>query len=456
MIRGQIERLEALIRRQDLDRMSRPRRYGVFLVRLLLAVIEDLAGGQLTLRAMSLVYTTLLSMVPLLAVSFSVLKAFGVHNQIQPILAQFLAPLGPRGAEITTQIIEFVENMRVGVLGAVGLALLLYTVIALVQKVEQAFNAAWRIRQNRPFTQRFSHYLSVILIGPVLIFSALGITASFFGAEWVQRLSTVRPLGMLLDVAAALIPYALVIAAFTFIYSFVPNTRVRPAAAFAGALVAGVLWQSTGWVFASFVAGSTRYTAIYSAFAALILFMIWLYLSWLILLLGASVAVSCPESVPAAPAHRRHPPEPARAGTPWRRDPRAHRPGLLRPNHGTRRERAGRGAAAPHKRRQRNDGCRSTAACSFAWIRRGPLPVFRPAIPPDDAPVNEVLDRIRRHGEQPGLDAESVRLAPGVAELATRWENGLSAAAAGPSIRDLAAAGGDETPAPHEARTATD
>ncbi len=429
--------------------MSRPRRYGVFLVRLLLAVIEDLAAGQLTLRAMSLVYTTLLSMVPLLAVSFSVLKAFGVHNQIQPTLAQFLAPLGPRGAEITTQIIEFVENMRVGVLGAVGLALLLYTVIALVQKVEQAFNAAWRIRQNRPFTQRFSHYLSVILIGPVLIFSALGITASFFGAEWVQRLSTVRPFGMLLDVAAALVPYALVIAAFTFIYSFVPNTRVRPAAAFAGALVAGVLWQSTGWVFASFVAGSTRYTAIYSAFAALILFMIWLYLSWLILLLGASVAyyVQNPSQLRLRTEDTRLSPRvQERLGVAiLALAARAYYARTTAPDEN---------ALAAELQVPTSAVSEMTGVLEDCGLLlrldppRGRYPVFRPAIPPDDTPVNEVLDRIRRHGEQPGLGAESVRLAPGVAELATRWESGLSAAAAGPSIRDLAAADDDgSTPA---------
>ena len=89
--------------------------------RILFAVLRDLKDGQLTLRAMSLVYTTLLSLVPLLAVSFSVLKAFGVHNQIEPLLLNLLTPLGQQGVEITANIIGFVENMKVGVLGAIGL-----------------------------------------------------------------------------------------------------------------------------------------------------------------------------------------------------------------------------------------------------------------------------------------------------------------------------------------------
>ena len=98
---------------------------------------RDLAQGQLTLRAMGLVYTTLLSIVPLLALSFSVLKAFGVYNQIRPMLLNFLEPLGEKGIEITARIVQFIENVNVGVLGSVGLALLLYTAVSLVQKQGQ-------------------------------------------------------------------------------------------------------------------------------------------------------------------------------------------------------------------------------------------------------------------------------------------------------------------------------
>jgi len=132
-------------------------------LRIIQLLIRDLAEGQITLRAMGLVYTTLLSMVPLLAVSFSVLKGFGVHNQVRPLLLKLLEPLGEKGVEITDQIITFVDNVQVGVLGAVGLALLFYTVISLLQKVERAFNYTWRVSRPRPLSQRFSDYLSVIL-----------------------------------------------------------------------------------------------------------------------------------------------------------------------------------------------------------------------------------------------------------------------------------------------------
>ncbi|MDH3287520.1 MAG: YihY/virulence factor BrkB family protein [Betaproteobacteria bacterium] len=259
-------------------------------VRMLVVLVRDLSEGQLTLRAMSLVYTTLLSIVPLLALSFSVLKGFGVYNQIEPLLLTFLEPLGEKGVEITERIIQFIANMNVGVLGSVGLALLIYTAVSLVQKIEEAFNFIWHIAQPRRFGERFSRYLTMLLVGPILVFAALGITASVMSAEVVRGVVAIEPFGQVVYAAGRLVPYVLVIGAFTFAYIFIPNAKVRLGPALVGGFVGGILWQTAGWAFAEFVALSGKYTAIYSSLAILILFMIWLYLSWLILLFGASVA----------------------------------------------------------------------------------------------------------------------------------------------------------------------
>lgn len=253
-------------------------------------LFRDVADGQLTLRAMGLVYTTLLSLVPLLALSFSVLKAFGVHNQIQPMLQRFLAPLGESSQEITDRVIRFIENMNVGVLGSMGLALLVYTAVSLVQKIEESFNFIWHVSRPRGFGERFSRYISLLLVGPILVFSALGITASAMNAEILHRLLAIEPFGQLFLGLSRLMPYLLVIAAFTFAYYFIPNTQVRPASALIGGIVAGIAWQTAGWGFAEFLVKSGSYWAIYSGFAILILFLIWLYANWLILLLGSSVA----------------------------------------------------------------------------------------------------------------------------------------------------------------------
>jgi membrane protein len=277
----------------DTDLHSLPFWQGFFtrVLRTIYAVLRDLTQGQLTLQAMSLVYTTLLSLVPLLAVSFSVLKGFGVHNQVEPFLLNFMAPLGEEGVEITKRIIGFVENVDVGVLGSVGLGFLVYMIVALIYKIEKVFNFTWHVKHPRPFVQRFSDYLSVILIGPVLVFSALGTMASVMSIAFVQKLVAIESVGLLIDSTTRIIPYLFIIGAFSFVYIFVPNTRVRFSSALLGAVVAGWLWQTIGWAFAAFIVSSTtQYAAIYSSFAILILFMIWLYLAWLILLVGSSIA----------------------------------------------------------------------------------------------------------------------------------------------------------------------
>jgi membrane protein len=289
-IQKQFSQFISFIWDDDLRTLHGVRRLAVFLSRVLYVLVKELIGGQLNLRAMSLVYTTLLSIVPLLAVSFSVLKGFGVHNRIEPLLYNLLLPLGPSGIEITEKIISFVENVKVGVLGSVGFALLIYTVISLIQKIESAFNYVWRIDHLRPLSQRFSSYLSVILIGPVLIFSAVGFTAAVLNMEVAHRLAAIEPFGTLMLYGSMLVPYLLVCLAFTLIYIFIPNTRVQFAAALAGGVIAGILWKITGWGFAAFIASSSRYAAIYSSFAILILLLIWMYLSWLILLVGSQIA----------------------------------------------------------------------------------------------------------------------------------------------------------------------
>ncbi len=275
----------------DPDSLNKYNSFLVKTLRLLNVALREFTEGQLTLRAMSLVYTTLLSIVPVLAISFSILKAFGVHNEVaEPILLKFLSPLGPKGEEITFQIIEFVEKMKVGVLGSLGLGMLIYTVVSVIQKIESSFNSIWRIKKTRTFARRFSDYISVIIVGPVLMFTALGLTASFMSNTFVQKIVSIEPFGTVFYYFVGKAPYVIVCAAFTFLYMFIPNTKVKFKSALVGGLLAGILWETAGWGFAAFVVSSTKYAAIYSGFAILLMFMIWLYVSWLILLVGAQVS----------------------------------------------------------------------------------------------------------------------------------------------------------------------
>ncbi|MGE0473262.1 MAG: YhjD/YihY/BrkB family envelope integrity protein [Nitrospirales bacterium] len=274
----------------NVNELSGLRQRGVKGLRLLLVAATEFQESILSIRATSLVYTTLLSLVPFLAVMLSVLKAFGVHQQIQPILAQALDPLGPRGAEITTNIVLFVDNLKVGVLGAVGLAGLFYTTYSLIEKIEEALNSIWRIETGRPFARKITDYLSVVLVGPVFVFTAFGLTASAQSHWMVQKILDVEPLGNLVVLLTNLLPFFFMCFVFTFLYKFVPYTTVNLSSALVGGVTAGVFWQVAGMAFAAFVASSGRYSAIYSSFAVLILFLIWLYVGWLIVLAGAQVA----------------------------------------------------------------------------------------------------------------------------------------------------------------------
>ena len=243
----------------------------------------------LSLQAMGLTYSTLLSLVPFLAVMFSVLKAFGVQNGLEPFLAQLLQPLGNAAAEVTSSIIKFVENIRVGILGGAGVAMLFYTVVTLVAKIEDALNQIWRLPHSRSWSQRVTAYLSVILVGPVMVFTALTLTASAQSYWLVERLFEIGFVSYLFTLTTSVMPFVLLCATFTFLYKFIPYTKVRLSSALVGGATAGILWQLVGTAFAAFVANSARYAAVYSTFAIVIVFLIWLYTGWLIFLIGAEV-----------------------------------------------------------------------------------------------------------------------------------------------------------------------
>jgi len=274
----------------DIGSLPGWKRKSLLFLRGLQMLVDDLLAGSNTLHAMGLVYMSILSLVPLFAVMFSVLKGFGVHNQLQPLLLKGLAPLGEKGVEITDTILGFVDNIRVGVLGAIGLGILLFTVVSLIRQVEVAFNSTWRVRRLRPILERISHYISVLLIGPVLIFSAIGLSQSVEYMNLFQQVVETDMGAFFYNTLSIYLPFFMTVIAIAFIYMFVPNTRVRPAAALFGATISTLLFKAASSVFTLFILGSTRFEAIYSAFATAILLFIWIFIIWLILLLGSSIA----------------------------------------------------------------------------------------------------------------------------------------------------------------------
>ena len=254
------------------------------------ALLRDWFAGELNVRAMSLAYTTLLSIVPLIAFSFSILKGLGAHANMAALIYEFFRPIGGAAPELTKSVMQFVKNMRGDVLGSIGLAFLTYTVVTTIHKVEASFNFVWRIARPRSLARRFGEYLSAVIVGPVLMAAALGVLASTHDSPIARWLGTMLPLEWTFSLLGKLLPYLIVTAAFTAMYAMIPNTRVKPSAAMIGGLGAGALWALIGRIFTAFILYSSQLVAIYTSFAVVLTTLIWVYLSWLVLLIGAQLS----------------------------------------------------------------------------------------------------------------------------------------------------------------------
>jgi membrane protein len=255
------------------------------------AVLRDLSRGEINLRAMSLVYTTLLSLIPLLAFSFAVLKIFGGHRDLEPIVFEFFKPLGPVASqELTTRVLQFASRVSSGVVGSLGLALLAWTLVGTIKKVEDSFNFLWRVEQPRSFARRVAEYTGLLIIAPVVLVGFVGLLHATFSSSPVQEVVHLPLISRLRGAALVFAPYAMVTAFFTVLYMMIPNTRVHWRAALTGALVGGVLWAAAGKVFTALVVYSTRLTIVYAGFAVVVAALLWTYFGWLIMLAGAQLS----------------------------------------------------------------------------------------------------------------------------------------------------------------------
>src|SRR6202022_1494095 len=170
------------------------------------ALIRDWLGGELNIRAMSLAYTTLLSLVPLMVFSFAILKGLGARGDLQFIVHEFFRPVGSAATPLTGSVMQFVANMRGEMLGSIGLAFLVYTVITTIQKVETSFNFVWRVGRPRSFGRRFTEYLSVMIIGPILLAVALGLLGSAEQSPFALWLNAIPPLAWAMAAVGEFVP----------------------------------------------------------------------------------------------------------------------------------------------------------------------------------------------------------------------------------------------------------
>ena len=273
----------------DLESVAFPKRLLIRTAQIIFAIIRDLAEGQLSLRAMSLVYSTILGFIPTLALVFAVLKSLGVHNTMEPTLNTLLEALGDRGEQVTAQIIQFVENIQVSVIGITSLAILIYLVLDMMRKIESSFNYIWCVSQGRSWTSRINEYLSAVIVTPLLLFVSVSVTSYVNTRFFTRFLETLSYGSAIIEFFALLFPLLIMSLAFALAYCFLPNTRVKFKYAFVGGIITTIVWKLMGAFFQGYLFTDAR-EIIYLAFATVLAVMIFTYIGWLVALLGSDIA----------------------------------------------------------------------------------------------------------------------------------------------------------------------
>ena len=250
---------------------------------ILALVVRGFFADGCMLRASALTFTTLLSLVPLLALMFAVLKGFGVQNELETLL---LKQLAVGGGTVVTYIVEYINNTNVARLGTIGLLFLVITVLTLLSNIEETFNRVWGVKETRPLLRRFTDYFSVVTIGPIFVVVAISMTSTVKSQLLVQTLIEHQYVGEALLALFEVLPFMVMWLVFAGLYLFMPNVKVSPRAALIGGVFGGTLWQISQWGYLNFQVGVARYNAIYGTLAALPVLMVWIYFSWMIVLLG--------------------------------------------------------------------------------------------------------------------------------------------------------------------------
>ncbi len=275
----------------QLEQISATKAFLLKFVRIVVLSVRGFDEDKCVLRASALTFYTMLSIVPVLAMAFGVAKGFGFEKLLE---RQILERLQGQ-EEIASYMISFsssmLENTKGGMVAGIGIVLLFWAVIKLLGNIETSFNAIWGVKKGRSMSRKFCDYLSAMMLCPVLLIMAGGINVLISSQvrDIVEKLPLLELMGPAIFSFLNLLPYCVMWALFSFLYMFMPNTNVRFKAGIAGGIVAGILFQWLQVVYISFQIGVAQYNAVYGGFAALPLFLIWLNLSWLIVLLGAEI-----------------------------------------------------------------------------------------------------------------------------------------------------------------------
>ncbi len=266
-----------------------------YLIRQLRIIILALQGFQknrINLHASALTFYSLLSVIPVAALVFGISKGFGFEERLEKLIRELFAEREDLKV-VADYIIDFANNMLLeingGFIAGIGLIVLFWAVMQVLGNIEDSFNAIWEIKKARPFIRKFSDYLSMMLVLPVLFLISSTVTV-YLSNYVTDSTGFLQYLGPLVTFLVKLIPYIIIYLLFTLLYVVMPNTKVNIKYGLYAALISGTIYQIVQWIYIEFQVGVSRYGAIYGSFLALPLFLVWLQLSWLIVLLGAELS----------------------------------------------------------------------------------------------------------------------------------------------------------------------
>lgn len=256
-------------------------------LRALILSVKRFISDRLSSKASALTYSTLLAIVPTLALLFSIANGFGTRSIIESQLLDSF----PGQREILIDALKFVDlylnQTKSGLFVGLGVILLFYTVLSLINNIEQSFNEIWYVKKNRSLYRQITDYFSLILLLPVFMVFSSGLT--IFISTFVNSSSYSHVLSPLTSAIFTILPFVITCSAFIFIYIYMPNTHVKAKNAIIPGILSGTAFQIFQYIYISGQIWVSKYNAIYGSFAALPLLLLWLQLSWIICLYGAAL-----------------------------------------------------------------------------------------------------------------------------------------------------------------------
>ncbi len=287
-----IEFIRVNIWRIRLKDTSRRKYFFIKQLRILILAIRGFAEDKCPLSASALTFYSILSIVPVVAMAFGIAKGFG----FQKLLEKELLEKFQGQEEVMNRVVAFahslLENTKGHMIASIGILFLLWTVIKLLSQIERSFNDIWEVNNPRTYGRKFSDYLSIMLISPILFILSSSVTVFITTqiAVITQKVALIGMFSPIIFFMLKFIPYGLIWILFIFIYILMPNTKVNFSSGLIAGVIAGTIYQIAQWAYITFQVGMARYNAIYGSFAALPLFLIWIQLSWLIVLFGAEIS----------------------------------------------------------------------------------------------------------------------------------------------------------------------